>query len=213
MQHGTTILSILSLKLHRNIMIRRISVSMRPICNMQCHVALQSALRPFSSQTQLPVGGMNSKRLINMIKPRPVSPNIFILGLPDGLTNKDIEDRLSEYGEIKLVKIFPSPPQYKSSSALVCFRRVNSALCAIDELNQTLVMGRRVTVELSKYGSQQGQGWKHSESRQMNNNTHSNRMNTPKSATNTSAASTPKTPAHANANATTENVNSKISTV
>ena len=99
--------------------------------------------------------GLGTTHMQRLVNPRPVSPNIFIVGLPDGLSSKDLEDRLNEYGEIKMVKIFPSPPQYKSSSALICFRRINSALCAIDELNQTLVLGRRVTVEFSKHGSQQ----------------------------------------------------------
>lgn len=80
---------------------------------------------------------------------RCISNKIFIRGLPDTVTKKQVEDCLSCYGIIKEVTLFDFKV-IKSSSAIVAFKEINSTFSAIDELHNSLLFGRRISIEFAR---------------------------------------------------------------
>ena len=87
------------------------------------------------------------------IQRREITKRIFVRGFPDHCNKEQIEACMSEYGKVVQVALFGAP-QARSSSALVTFADINSAFSAIDELQNTLRYGRRISVEFALNGLQ-----------------------------------------------------------
>lgn len=94
--------------------------------------------------------------IVNQQQTRSVCKTIFIKNLSESVTAKDINDVLSDYGPIKVIKLFTKDGTIvkKNPFAMVCFKHMTSALAAYDELNSSKTFGyKRQVIEFSKYSS------------------------------------------------------------
>lgn len=67
-----------------------------------------------------------------------------------------LQDYMASYGKVISIAFYPRVT-VKSTAALVAFDNINSAMAAIDELDNALIFGRRVSVDFAKTpGSKSG---------------------------------------------------------
>lgn len=82
---------------------------------------------------------------------RNICKTLFIKGIVDTITAEQIEAQLKEYGPIQVVRIITLDAKFKSVYALVSFENMVSALSVMDELQSTIMFGRRISIEYSKF--------------------------------------------------------------
>lgn len=79
---------------------------------------------------------------------RGINKKLFFRGLPDSVTEETLQECLGAYGHIVAVSMQRSP-HLRSCSALVTFRDLSSAFSVIDELQNSLLFGRRISVDFA----------------------------------------------------------------
>lgn len=75
---------------------------------------------------------------------------IFIKGLPHTVTDKDLKATFESYGAIKSVNIFQVNDVNKQAMATIQFAQASSAMAAVDDMDDKVICGRRLTVDFNK---------------------------------------------------------------
>lgn len=82
---------------------------------------------------------------------RAISRDVYIKGLPGFCSEDEFGEVMEQYGEINNLALWKMPNVSNSFMfATVTYRDYDSAFAAIDELDNTLMFGRRVSVEFSR---------------------------------------------------------------
>jgi RNA recognition motif-containing protein len=79
---------------------------------------------------------------------RGINKKIFVRGLPDSVTSEALQECLESYGEITNVVIHKFSHLH-SCTAVVTFRDLSSAFSVIDELHNSLLFGRLISVDFA----------------------------------------------------------------
>ena len=82
---------------------------------------------------------------------RSISKDVYIKGLPGYCQEDQFGEIMEQYGEISNLNLWKLPNVSNSFMfATVTYRDYESAFAAIDELDNTLMFGRRVSLEFSR---------------------------------------------------------------
>ena len=84
---------------------------------------------------------------------RWISRSVLIKGLPIDLSAKDLEHFAQEYGPVQGVKLIQIQEKYRSCTGIVEFQELDSALAVMDELQYTVLFGRRVELSFNRFNT------------------------------------------------------------
>jgi len=84
---------------------------------------------------------------------RWISRAVLIKGLPIDLSVKDVEHFAKEYGPVRAVRLIQMQEKYRSCTAIVDFHELDSALAVMDELQYTVLFGRRVELSFNRFNT------------------------------------------------------------
>jgi hypothetical protein len=85
---------------------------------------------------------------------RNINKTVVIKNLPASLTMKIMEERFSGYGKILDIRFLPTQAhleKFKTTTAILSYADINSALAVVDELQHAQVFNRRITVEFNRF--------------------------------------------------------------
>lgn len=66
---------------------------------------------------------------------------------------KDLEAKAVEYGPVKMVRFIAQENKYRSCTVIIAYRELNSAIAVMDELQHTVLFGRRIEISYNRFTS------------------------------------------------------------
>ena len=79
---------------------------------------------------------------------------------------RDLEAKAVEYGPVKMVRFIAQADKYRSCTGIIAYHELNSALAVMDELQHTVLFGRRIEISFNRFTSMNSNANHHNGKRQ-----------------------------------------------